>query len=54
MKNTSGKYWRILLISKILLKGFNDFDTVDYGYKTLVFKSSCEISLNFVNSIYIL
>lgn len=54
MKNTSGKYWRILLVSKILLKGFNDFDTVDYRYKTLMFKSSCEISLYFGNSNYIL
>lgn len=52
MKNNSEKYWRILLVSKMLLKEFNDFDTFDYGYKTLVFKSSYAISLYFGNLNY--
>lgn len=38
MKNSSEKYWRILLVSKMLLKEFNDFDAFDYGFKSLVFK----------------
>lgn len=52
MKNTSEKYWRILLVFKMLFKEFNDIDTIDYGYKTLVFKSGFEISLYYMNSNY--